>query len=405
MWIPSTYTACHHGLSHTWSSPGHGSLSRIDYIAIPKAWQAGEGSSQVLYDVDFGQAGVDHFAVCLQITAILDHTPTGRGKHPRIDLQKLHLPESAEVIQAICKTLPAVSWEVDAHTHYDLFSRHLVDNLALAFPVKHAAKRKTFFSDGTWSLRQHRVALRKIVHKASAWLVSFDVRVAWVAWSCRGPLRWAALISLADMLRSTADLQRSVVELRRLKPLLRRSISGDKRDYTHHAATLAASSSSKDTFKKLRVLLGPPKRRIKGARTIPAVKLEDGSIARDLEEAEARWVRHFSSIEAGSPQAPGHIVAECRKRQDAIDLDDYDVEASEILTRTQIEDGLRSSQPGKAPGKDRVPSDLLRLCPSGLSRSLFPIVLKFVMRLQEPIQWKGGGLTLCVEEKRFPPGM
>ena len=54
LWIPSTYTACHHGLSHAWSSPGHGSLSRIDYIAIPRAWQAGEGSSQVLYDVDFG---------------------------------------------------------------------------------------------------------------------------------------------------------------------------------------------------------------------------------------------------------------------------------------------------------------------------------------------------------------
>ena len=204
------------------------------------------------------------------------------------------------------------------------------------------------------------------------------------------------------MLRSTADLRRKVAELRRLKPLLRRSISGDKRDYTHHTATLAVRSSSKDTFKKLRVLLGPPKRRTKGARTIPAVKLEDGSIARDLEEAEARWVRHFSSIEAGSPRAPDLIVAECRQRQDALDLDDYDVEASEILTRTQLEDGLRSSKPGKAAGKDRVPSDLLRLCPSGLSRSLFPIVLKFVMRLQEPIQWKGGDLHSVWKRKGSP---
>ena len=33
LWVPSTFSACHEGLSHTWASPGQGALSRIDYTS------------------------------------------------------------------------------------------------------------------------------------------------------------------------------------------------------------------------------------------------------------------------------------------------------------------------------------------------------------------------------------
>ena len=61
LWVPSTFSACHEGLSHTWASPGQGALSRIDYICIPCEWSVGPGASTVLHAVDFGQAGVDHW--------------------------------------------------------------------------------------------------------------------------------------------------------------------------------------------------------------------------------------------------------------------------------------------------------------------------------------------------------
>ncbi|CAE7740408.1 hypothetical protein AK812_SmicGene37931 [Symbiodinium microadriaticum] len=128
----------------------------------------------------------------------------------------------------------------------------------------------------------------------------------------------------------------------------------------------------------------------------------DGSKAEDPAAAEARWIRHFSSIEAGGPQSPELIMQQCRARQAAIDLTDYDIESHEIVTRAQIEDGLRASTPGRAAGKDRVPADLLRVCPAGLSRPLFPIVLKFAMRLQEPVQWKGGELHSIWKRKGSP---
>ena len=402
LWIPSTFTACHRGLSHTWVSPGQGALSRIDYVIVPQAWGVDSGSSRVLYDVDFGQVGLDHYSVYLETSALL-HASCSKGRRPpRIDVSCLHSPGNAGIVKAICQTTPAIPWSVDAHTHYDLFARHLVDNLALAFPAKQATKRKTFFSESTWSFRQQRVSLRKIAHRASAWIANYEARIAWVAWHCDGPLHWAGLLSLADLLRSIADLHRSVGDLRSLKPLLRRSIQGDKRSFTHEAARAAATCTSKDTFRKLRTLIGPPKHKVKGSRAIPAIKLEDGSIAEDLAEAEARWIRHFSSIEAGAPQTPDCIIAQCCARQGARDLADYDIEAEDLLTRGQVEDGLRASTPGKAAGKDRVPADLLRVCPSGLSRSLYSIVLKFAMHLQEPIQWKGGDLHAVWKRKGSP---
>ena len=402
LWVPSTFPACHKGLSHTWVSPGQGALSRIDFILVPQTWQAGSGASRVLYDIDFGQAGLDHFAVFLEVNALAAAKCRKGPRPPRIDVSRLQSPEHASVVQAICRTIPNVPWDVDAHTHYDLFARHLVEHLALAFPAPRKTRRKTFFSDGTWSFRQQRAGLRKLAHRASAWLANYEQRIAWVAWSCQGPYTWAALLSLADLLRGVADLRRSVAELRRLKPFLKRSIQNDKRSFTHEAAKAAASSSSKDTFRKLRALIGPSKRNVKGSRAIPAIKLEDGSIAQDLETAEARWIRHFSSIEAGGPQTPDQITQQCCIRQRELDLTDFDIDGHDVLTRVQIEDGLRASTPGKAAGKDKVPADLLRACPAGLSWPLFPIVLKFAMRLQEPVQWKGGDLHAVWKRKGSP---
>ncbi|CAE7635292.1 unnamed protein product, partial [Symbiodinium necroappetens] len=220
LWAPSTFTACHRGLSHTWVSPGQGTLSRIDFILVPTTWNVDHGSSRVLYEVDFGQAGLDHFAVYLEVSAILDASCHKGRRPPRIDVSRLQAPENANVVQAICKTVPAVPWDVDAHTHYELFSRHLVEHLALAFPANQASRRKSFFSDGTWSFRQQRVSLRKLAHRASAWIANYEVRVAWVAWSCAGPMSWAGLLSFADLLRSDPSKEINAASHRRLREQL-----------------------------------------------------------------------------------------------------------------------------------------------------------------------------------------
>ena len=55
------------GPGHTWVAPGGMSTSRIDYILLPTDWWVPPGASSVLYHVDFGQAGLDHFAASVEV--------------------------------------------------------------------------------------------------------------------------------------------------------------------------------------------------------------------------------------------------------------------------------------------------------------------------------------------------
>lgn len=37
-----------------------------------------------------------------------------------------------------------------------------------------------------------------------------------------------------------------------------------------------------------------------------------------------------------------------------------------------------------------MPSELLAIAPAEMARIFYPLLLKFSLRLEEPIQWKGG---------------
>ena len=105
LWLPSTYSACHDGPSHTWVSPGGTATSRIDYIAIPTSWFVGAQGSYVLYDVDFGQTGLDHYAVALDCSFVLDAFVSSGCKTPSCDVFQLSRPEVHEQVREICQGL------------------------------------------------------------------------------------------------------------------------------------------------------------------------------------------------------------------------------------------------------------------------------------------------------------
>ena len=92
----------------------------------------------MLHQVDFGQAGVDHFAVQLTATFRLQISATRHQHCPRIDVAKMRDPAAVATARDICQTVPLVPWEVDPHSHYALVTDHLVQNLSRALPVHRA---------------------------------------------------------------------------------------------------------------------------------------------------------------------------------------------------------------------------------------------------------------------------
>ena len=390
VWAPSTYSFCHHGASHTWSAPGGGSTSRIDYILIPLHWGVGSYASTVLHDVDFGQQGVDHYAVALDVQVMLRDSTCASHATKSIDLTRLRSPEAAEVVSGICQVLPCIPWSVDVHTHYDLFAGLLVQRLADVFPRSGPRRKRSFFTETTWSFRRRRTDLRRHIHSEAEWLSSCTTRWAWDVWAhgCVFVVRGVGI--LAQAIVNSKLLQDHVSELRSLKPLLRRSIQSDKRSYLKEVAATAVTGNSKCVTDKLRPLLGPPKRKRKGARAVPAILLEDGTVAPDSKSADDRWIRHFSAIEAGRPEAPEVIAENCIRRQNAADLGEVSLSHTDVPTRIQVETGLRSSPCDRAVGKDKVPADVLHCYPGQLSLPLYQLALKMAFRRAEPLQWKGG---------------
>ncbi|CAE7826897.1 unnamed protein product, partial [Symbiodinium necroappetens] len=399
LWVPSTHEACHSGLSFTWASPGQGATSRIDFILIPEEWPALPASSTVLHDVDFGQTGVDHFAVRLDLTVNVRGRKGPRFPRQAIDVKKIREPEAAPTVRAICESVPDVPWTTDAHTHCDIITRHLTTNLAKAFPRPAKIKKQPFFSDTTWTLRQQRVSLRKRIHQGIAWTSKADLAWAFKAWQFDFGLAESGVCALATAIQVTKHVTVAIADHKALKPLLRRSIYRDKAEYLHGVAEEASRSSSRCVSDRLRPLLGPPRRKQRGTQALPAILLEDGSTAPDVAAAEARWIRHFSSIEAGGPADAISIAEACFQRQADQAVPDADIAIGDLPSRTQLEGGMCSSQCGRAAGKDNVPTELLHTFAAALSQSIVQLVLKSSMRLTEPLQWKGGDMRQIWKRK------
>ena len=191
-------------------------------------------------------------------------------------------------------------------------------------------------------------------------------------------------------MRDISRLHHSVLELRKLRPVFRKALRSDQRCYISAVANAAASSSTRDVVQKLRPLLGPPRRKQRGAVPLPALTLENGDFASTPAEADARWLRHFSSVEQGGPISSQDMVLRCLERQRAQDLEMLEVSELDLPTRCELERSLRAAKPGRAAGNDGLPPDILHSFAGPLSAILYPILLKIAFRLQEPLHFKGG---------------
>ena len=399
LWVPSTFPERHKGLSHTWSAPGGTATSRIDFVLIPVSWWVPSGGSSVLHEVDFGQTGLDHFAAQLFITVDLNSRLHFCASGRRFDHSRAFQPESASTVQTIFAGVPAVPWEVDAHRHYHAASSYLLGELSRHFPVKGCTRRRPFFSDTTWSLRQQRTWLRKRAHRASGTLKLYDVHCAFQAWRTDGSFRYELQRHFSEVFRCIAQLRHSVVELRKLKPAFRKSLRRDKGLYITQVALQAATSNTKDVVQRLRPLLGPPRRKQRGIAPLPVVRLEDGTFASTPQEADARWLRHFSAAEHGGPIEPDDLIQRCLNRQYGADLDAFDVDPHDLPTKCELEQAFRAAQPGRASGNDGMPPDILHLFPGEMAKIFYPVLLKVAFRLQEPIQFKGGSVSHIYKHK------
>ena len=182
---------------------------------------------------------------------------------------------------------------------------------------------------------------------------------------------------------------------------LRQAIRRDTLEHIQKTADAAEDASTKTVVQRLRLLTGGPKRKSRDPPPLPAVELANGSLAATAEEAKARWLEHFSSIEDGHVKDPVTIVHDCYRRQAGKDLDAYSVSLQDVPDLCSLEGALRDTATDRAYGQDGIPGEVAHYCAAELSKALFQLHLNSIFRLCEPVQHKGGVLH-CVWKKKGP---
>jgi len=139
------------------------------------------------------------------------------------------------------------------------------------------------------------------------------------------------------------------------------------------------------------------------SKPLPTVELEDGSMATTHVEAADRWLRHFADEEVGVvvpvQEATGFMSLIPPLPEDlASDIPPGD------LFLPPLADFQRACTTAKASAAslDGIPGALLRKFGPTIASHYYPVVMKSVLRLEEPLQWKGGNYWNIWKRKAAP---
>ena len=165
-------------------------------------------------------------------------------------------------------------------------------------------------------------------------------------------------------------------------------------DTSHQMQESLTRANRTDVLKLLKHFRLGKRNRDLGKRPLPMVELENGNLATTPEEAQARWRRHFSSIEGGMVTDPAELLHPKHHQPRHLDP-----QMSELPTLFELERQMRYTTPGKAMGFDMVPPELLHGSPQRLAYLTWPLFLKQNLTGIECLQHKGGRLVSAFKRK------
>ena len=405
LFVPSTFPEYHQGRHITWkvgSSVGH----RLDYVAVPEEWCAGDLASSVWYDFDHVHDADDHQPTrlhCELLRKAADRCPDVffRAPRPQAETDPGHL----QCFQYALGALPKVGWQIDVDSHYAAFVRSTLWCWTEFVRSTPRRRCKPFISEGTLEALEHRRQVRCFLISEEAELRRVRLLVGlyafWLQWQQVEP-NDLQIQFLADSLRRGQHHTAAAVGcLGRLRHTLRRAVRHDRAAYLKRLAADVAESSlqqPKQLFAAVYKAFPVVRSKRKGGFCpLPAVLLDDGSRARDLHERVQRWTEHFARQEGGrivsaidyeqevQPQAPSPC-----------NVPDFDLRC--VPTLLDIEQDILQLRKGKASGPDMITADLLKLNVPDNSRRLLPVFTKATLACREPIVFKGGCLITLAKK-------
>ncbi|CAE7931567.1 unnamed protein product, partial [Symbiodinium necroappetens] len=388
-WVPATFAQHMEGRGGTLLQKLNNELQRGDYVAIPAGWHQWSVRSWVDPAVTSGHAAPDHFASVVECHFAW---AGGSKKLPpaRIDPAALLDTANHGRVEGILQAAPPVSWDTNVSDHASILAEYLYTSLAEAFPLKARRMRLSFLSAETSTLHAHAAALRHALRGRLEALRLARLRCAFLAWrspaGCYASLfqgRW--LRQLCHVIAALSD-RISVVGKR-----LRRFCRADKRRHVDSLADQLGQARQGEVHIVLKRLLRPKKFRRRGPAPLPKLKTADGRMCTTQEQVVETWRKHFSDLEGGVRVSVQELVdfgIASQRQTGAMEV----LQAAEVPDLVKLAATFRDVNPQKACGPDMIPPSLCRGFASQMSVLFYPVLLKTLAYISEPIGMKGGSL-------------
>ena len=327
---------------HTWNSPDGVTFNQIDHVAINQRWRS------TMFDVRAirgGDIGSDHNLVLCKLRLKLKRTkkePTQR----LFNSLKLRDPETRKAFSIelsnryhLLDELPIDDLNDYCNKVRDTFTG--TSQLTLGFKD---VSRKPWISDETWQLIDERKALKQRI------------------------------------LSSNEEDRRTISDMYRQKNRsVKRSAKKDKRNYLKDKATEAQEAAtvgdSRTLYKITRELTGTWKTQ----NTV--VRDKEGKVVSKEEDQLARWAEHFQGVlNRPDPVMPAEIQGSTRE---------FEMKRGPILCH-EIQTAIRETKGNRAPGEDRITSDMLKADPATSAKCLVGLFNRVWTKEEVPDDWQKG---------------
>eukprot|EP00438_Fugacium_kawagutii_P029390 Skav213042 [mRNA] locus=scaffold844:715291:720234:- [translate_table: standard] len=414
LWVPATFSRCHEGQTHTWIS-STGVKHRLDYICLPQSWKSFVVTSQVSHDIDLATARQDHFVVTVNVQMEFARSSREHMPQVRLDARKCQdLACRKQFLEYLHKP-PVFPWSLGTSEHAEQLTEWVQVGAQKIFSRDRQLPKQRYMSQDTWQVVQLRKQLLKIQLLSERHSRQICLHVTLQAWfACRHPHRspWRQPMWIAVAKRTQQMCDHTfwwALHNRKSLHALSRHMSKQDRVASMQAIlqSFYAASQSHDSrrlYQALRPLLGQQGRQQKNHfRPIPAVRDEQGQLQPDSTTAAECWRRYFAAPEQGIASTIDDIQRLAKDDfpvypQGSIEFDPFAIPSLE-----SIEQFILRSRCHKSPGLDGLPAEVYKLHPAVFARLLWPLFLKFSVRLDEPVRWKGG--EICTLPKTSHAGL
>jgi hypothetical protein len=251
------------------------------------------------------------------------------------------------------------------------------------------------FSQSTYDLIRLRIKARKEVFKCVRRFDNHLVFSMFRFWSRSVPIRFHPLWGFHLRKNAIMWLQ-AHNSLQSLDIFVSAQVKLEKAAHIDLQAEQLEEAFSECNFHKVHKHIGTLMKFAKNRETdkkICRITAADGSVCQSAVQEKLEFRKHFSCLMRGSICNFSELVDKDRQTDiDKFNLVDPLEAWKYIPSPSDLCASFHNAKPRKAPGEDTIVSTVFSKFSDDIIHPFMPLLLKSYMRIQPPIQWKGGML-------------